>query len=285
MTDAYIDGFTEFEPETRTLAIPLSPLDQVSAGPGHARWIGGLGATAIHAAVALAAWALAANAGAARMQPVPITQMIEVPVELEPAPLAPPPPVAVPEPEPTPPKELKALPRPREPVPRAAPAAAETAKLLTQEPPPEEVVDFGETFVQGNAVAYAGGVSASTGSSRQAVRDTAARATGIVGGTGTDERSVDRSRVPALAGGAQWNCPFPREAEFDGIDSAVVTLNVRVSDTGSVEDVSVKQDPGSGFGREAKRCALSKRWAPGLDRAGNAVAMSAQVHVRFIRSN
>jgi protein TonB len=168
-------------------------------------------------------------------------------------------------------------------VPRAAPAAAETAKLLTQEPPPEEVVDFGETFVQGNAVAYAGGVSASTGSSRQAVRDTGARATGVVGGTGTDERAVDRSRMPALAGGAQWNCPFPREAEFDGIDSAVVTLSVRVSDAGSVEDVSVKQDPGSGFGREAKRCALSKRWAPGLDRAGNAVAMTSLVNVRFVR--
>jgi protein TonB len=158
--------------------------------------------------------------------------------------------------------------------------------VLTQKPSePEEIVEFGASFVQGTGVTYAGGVSAATGSSRQAVRDPGARAAGVVGGTGTDDRAIDRSRAPVLAGGAAWDCPFPREAEFDGVDSAVVTLSVRVSQLGSVEDVSIAEDPGSGFGREAMRCARSKRWAPGLDRAGNPVAMTSRVKVRFVRSD
>ena len=43
------------------------------------------------------------------------------------------------------------------------------------------------------------------------------------------------------------------------------------------------RDPVHGFGCEARRCALSKRSAPGLDRAGNAANAATVVNVRFDR--
>lgn len=280
MTELYIDGFSAFDSSVKPLA--ESPLDRVTPAARGAAWLGGAMATAVHVAVAsAAAWLVTASSQASDVELVQVTQMLEVPVEVEVEPEPPrPPPVATPEPEP-----VKPLAAPAAPAPRAAPAAAQAAEVLTQEPVAEEIVDFSETFVQGTAVAYAGGISAATGTSQKAVRGPGARANGVVGGTGTDASGVDRSRAPALAGGASWNCPFPREADLDGIDDAVVALRVRVARDGSVEDVSIERDPGSGFGREAMRCARRKRWAPGLDAAGNPAAMSSRVNVRFTRSN
>ncbi len=275
MTDAYTAGFGGVDADA-TPKLAQSPLDRVVPVRGSAVWIGGAFATALHAGLASAAgWLVTAPSKSSSLEPTWITQMVEVPTELQ---RPPPLPVAPPEPQ--------TLPRPSAPVPRAAPAAAAAAQVLTQQPSaPEEIVEFDASLVQGTGVTYAGGVSATAGRSLEAVRDPGARAAGIVGGTGTDDRVIDRSRAPVLAGGAAWDCPFPREAEFDGVDSAVVTLSVRVSRAGSVEDVSIAEDPGSGFGREAMRCARSKRWAPGLDRAGNPVAMTSRIKVRFIRSN
>lgn len=285
MTDAYLSGF-----DVPTAAEPAqSPLDRVEPARPGAAWLGGAVAAAIHVALATGAgWLAAMPDSSASTQPLVITQMIELPVELEPAPAPPPEPEPAPEPEPPPaaePPPVRPAPVALTPPPAAAPAAAATAEVLSQTPSTEDIVDFGESFVQGTSVTYAGGVSASTGRSSRAVRDTRARPGGVVGGQGTSESAVDRSRAPALAGGATWACPFPREAELHDIDEAVVVLAVRVSSDGSVEEVSVQRDPGSGFGREAKRCALSKRWAPGLDRAGNAVSMTSRVNVRFVRPN
>jgi periplasmic protein TonB len=283
MTDLYIDGFAAFDTTGGPLA--ESPLDQVASAPSSAAWLGGVMATAVHVALAgAAAWLVAGSSHASNVELVQVTQMLEVPVELEPEP--PPPPVAAPEPEPQPePVAVKPLAAPAPPAPRAAPAAAQAAEVLAQEPVAEEIVDFGETFVQGTAVAYAGGSTAAAGTSQKAVRDPGARANGIVGGTGTDTSGIDRSRAPALAGGATWDCPFPREADLEDIHDAVVALRVRVARDGGVEDVSIERDPGSGFGREAMRCARRKRWAPGLDAAGNPAAMTSRVNVRFTRSN
>jgi protein TonB len=108
-----------------------------------------------------------------------------------------------------------------------------------------------------------------------------ARALGVTGATGNTV--ADRSRSPQLAGRAVWDCPFPEEADDDGVDHAVVTLRVEVSATGSVASVQASGDSSHGFGREARRCALSKRWAPALDRVGNSTAGVAIVNVRFDR--
>ncbi len=45
--------------------------------------------------------------------------------------------------------------------------------------------------------------------------------------------------------------------------------------------MSLLADPGNGFGREARRCASSKRWQGGLDRLGHPVEAQATVNVRF----
>jgi hypothetical protein len=50
-----------------------------------------------------------------------------------------------------------------------------------------------------------------------------------------------------------------------------------------VDQVEVVKDPGFGFGREARRCALRKRWQAGRNKAGQAIAASRLLNVRFQR--
>jgi protein TonB len=113
-----------------------------------------------------------------------------------------------------------------------------------------------------------------------------ADARGDAGGSGTKllaTPSVDLSRPPQLAGGLKWDCPFPLEADDAGIDHAVVTLRVSVGADGQVRSVVTSSDPGNGFGREARRCATSKRWSWGLDREGRATSGVVTVNVGFHR--
>jgi len=94
--------------------------------------------------------------------------------------------------------------------------------------------------------------------------------------------SVDRSRAPALARGGQWSCPWPEEAEQ--IDDAAVTIRVVVDAAGHATRVDVEVDPGHGFAREARRCAMRETYLPGLDREGRPIAAtSKQIRVRFSR--
>jgi protein TonB len=62
-----------------------------------------------------------------------------------------------------------------------------------------------------------------------------------------------------------------------------VTIRVRVASTGVAESVEVIADPGHGFGREAWRCAMTKRWSPAFDRAGNPTEGTVTIRVRFDR--
>jgi protein TonB len=198
-----------------------------------------------------------------------------------------------PEPEPEPqPVRPRPKPRPAEPEPtEAPPAAAEAGKLLTAEPDPNEPLDLtGEGFVTGDGSRFAGGITASTGTSRTAVRDRRARADGVVGGTAS--RSVarpglearDLSRVPR-PGSTQWDdCGFPPEADVEQIDFMRVTLVVTVGTDGRAKAVTVLNDPGYGFGRLARQCAMRKRYVTGLDRTGRPVTMAtAPFVVRFTR--
>lgn len=206
---------------------------------------------------------------------LPVTEMVEV--EL-PKPESPPPPAPERETAPRP----APMPRGAQPPPSAAeppPTAAQAGQVLDA----KDVVDFGETFVTGAGSSYAGGVTDGTGTSKNAVRDAAAR--GNAGGRGTDPvlAPVDRSRPPELVGGDSWNCPFPSEADDAGVDLATVTLRLSVGADGGVQGVGLLADPGSGFGREARRCAATKRFKPGLDREGKPVAQQFTVNVRFRR--
>jgi periplasmic protein TonB len=187
---------------------------------------------------------------------------------------APPPPAAEPQSAPPTPKKPARAPREAPPA-----AAAQAGKIIAA---PEESVDFGDNFISGEADTHVGGITASAGSARHAVYDAQARGSGIDRAQG-DSLAGDLSRPPSVAGGASWDCPFPAEAEEASIDHATVSLRVEVAADGGVLAVRATADPGSGFGREARRCAQGKRWSAGLDRAGRPTRSFALVNVHFDR--
>lgn len=163
-----------------------------------------------------------------------------------------------------------------------APAAAQAGKVLTAEPSPDEPIDLtGDAFVQGNADYYAGGITASKGTSTEAVRNPAARPDGVVGGTGTAP-AVDRSRAAGTVE-KNWDCPFPAEAELEQINYQQVRVAVTVSAQGKATDVKVIGDTSFGFGRAAQRCALGKTFIPALDRGGNPITTTIPIVVTFVR--
>ncbi len=199
------------------------------------------------------------------------------------------------------PKDEEEKPEPR--VPEAAPAepppppppAAQAGKLLTAPEEPDAPVDLtGDGFVTGNADSFVGGVTAAAGTGTTATYNPAASPTGKPGGTGTSSKAPppapkptgpDRSRAATIASGANWSsCPFPSEADVDQVDYAVVTLVVTVRPDGTPRSVQVVSDPGHGFGRAARMCALSKRYTPAWDRDGNAImGTTPPIRVTFTR--
>lgn len=213
-------------------------------------------------------------------------------IEIE-APQPPPEPAPPPEPEPeviqkrvavaATPKPVPPTPDPQPELTPAPPAAAQAAQALTQ----EDVVDLSSSIVVGSGSKFAGGNTDPAGTSTRAVRTAGAR--GVGGGVtpggipAVQAPPVNRARAPRLAGGASWSCPFPPEADVAGVNQASVSLRVSVGATGSVSGVQVTAEPGYGFGRAAKRCAMNKRWDPGLDASGRVVDATAVVNVRFVR--
>ena len=94
----------------------------------------------------------------------------------------------------------------------------------------------------------------------------------------------DRSRPATLMHGElwSWSCPWPTEA--DAIDDAVAVVRITVDPAGRAARVDVVNDPGYGFGREARKCALRETYAPALDRDGRAVLGTTKpIRVRFAR--
>lgn len=273
-----------------SLRAPMSPLDAAPPSSGRAQTWAVAGTLLVHLGVVLLVAFASVRHAHAPSPPVPVTELVEVELPPKPAPpkvAEPPPPVPVAPPQPRPIVHTVKPPPPPKPVeaphPKAAPppAAAQAGKVLAAEPTPKAPAPP-ETIQTGQAQTFAGGTTASDGTATHAVTDPNARAGGVEGGTGTDPHG-DLSRAPALAGGASWDCPFPPEADDEGIDHAVVTLQVEVGPDGRATAAEAKKDPGSGFGREARRCALRQRWSPGLDRAGQPYAASALVNVRFDR--
>jgi protein TonB len=266
-------------------------LDEVPNASWNAPLIATAGTVCVHGALVMMAMWLGLRRPESQALSVAVTEMVEV--ELP----ATPPEPKVEEPPPPPP-EPEEKPRAAEPPPRVRehkaepepakaptqdtppPEAAAAAQVLTQDAP--EVADFAESIVVGDGAVHAGGTTEAGGTATRAVRNESARAGGVPGGTGHDV-TADLSRQPQLAGGFDWNCPFPEEADEEGLDSGDVTLRVEVGADGAVIDVQVRGDPGYGFGREARRCALRKRWVAGLDRAGRAARSVAQVRVKFER--
>ncbi len=198
-----------------------------------------------------------------------------------------PPPPPPPEEKEPPPKLVKEA--PKDEPPPAPPAAADAAKVLMQEPAKDEPVDLtGNTFLAGNADTAVGGVTQIGGTAKMATNNLAAVATGTPGGTGTAPAPppvrVDRSRAAAIVNKANLErCPFPAEADAEQVDEAAVGIEVKVGVDGRAETVSVIQDPGHGFGREARKCALRERYNPALNVEGSPIPGVYRVNFRFSR--
>jgi protein TonB len=194
-------------------------------------------------------------------------------------------------PLPPPPPEREVKPEPAAPQPRLheappPPAPAQAAKVLTREPDPNEPVDLtGNTIVQGTADTYAGGFTSEKGTNASAVH-AAAAPTGVPGGTGPvrpQGNGRDLSRA-ASVGNTDWNrCPFPPEADTAQVDEAYVTLEIDIRADGQPSAVRVLSDPGNGFGREARQCAMRLRYPPALDHDGTPIPGTTKVRVRFTR--
>ncbi len=204
-----------------------------------------------------------------------------------PVPPEPAPPEPAPEPTPQAPPPVAAVAPPPD-APPPPPAAAEAGKVLTADPEPNEPVDLtGEGFVSGNGDHFAGGVTASNGTSKAAVHDLRAKPEGVGSAPPGPVASAAGSNLMRVAStlGGNWNdCEFPAEADIEGIDSAVVQLSVTVGPDGRAKAVAVLRDPGNGFGQSARRCAFRKQFTAALDRSGTAITMStAPFTVHFTR--
>ena len=217
------------------------------------------------------------------MEAVSAPQEIDIMRDETPPPPPPPTaePEAKPEPAPPPPPHARELPPP-------PPAPAQAAKVLAQEPTPDEPIDLtGNTIVEGNAEAYAGGFTSGNGTNVHAVRALPSPS-GVPGGTGPVRAAPvpagpDLSR-PAMSAERDWHCAFPPEADTDQIDEAYVTLQVDVRADGTPAGVHVVQDPGNGFAAAARRCAMSMPFTAALDREGHAIAATTQrIRVHFTR--
>ncbi len=196
--------------------------------------------------------------------------------------------IKLPPPPPPPPAE------PEAPVARAAPSAVrERVRGLARHAPAapaqagqvaaatDAPLDFtGSAFVVGSGSTYAGGTTTARGTSR-------APASGAVAANGHgDGQVVARSRAkPVSLDQASWNCPWPAEADARQVDQETVVIRVAVRPDGRVERADVLDDPGFGFGRAARDCALSSRaFAPALDASGAPVGgMSPPIRVHFYR--
>jgi periplasmic protein TonB len=100
--------------------------------------------------------------------------------------------------------------------------------------------------------------------------------------TGSEPASPSVASAPRSSRG--WNCGFPKEAQDAGITSGKAVLLVLVAADGSPERVQILDDPGSGFGAMAARCALAKSFRPAKDEHGNPIrGWTPRITVRFLR--
>jgi protein TonB len=208
-----------------------------------------------------------------------LTQEYEVTEEKPPEP--PPPPEPEPEKEQPPPPVVKETPPEPQKEETPPPAPAQAAAVLTQDPKPDEPLDLtGDTMVNGNGDGTSFGAVSASGTGRNGVSARVAKVAGTPAGTGTAPVAApppppgpDKSRKAGLDGSSDWNdCPFPAEADAEQIDEEYVVLSVAVGTDGRPTTVTVRQDPGHGFGRAAKLCAMRKTYKTAWDHDGNAIA-------------
>jgi protein TonB len=223
-----------------------------------------------------------------------LSDLVEVtpPVHHEPAPEPPkvPEPVATTPPprpklhEPEPPPKIDPVTPPSDKIIRAATAlVGAAAKVFTA----DNQDDSAPTIVSGNTDAPGYGLVAANG--QGTTFDPRATAFGKQGSHGTSKKAdapvgFDHSRTASVIYGYAEECGFPPEADAAGIDHAVVHVDIEVGADGKATSVRVLDDPGHGFGRAARSCAMGRNYRSAHDRNGNGIAASLpSVAIRFTR--
>ena len=221
--------------------------------------------------------------GAIRTRDLPVRHIQTAIVDIDTTP----PPSPPPKPAPTV-HEVQPLGATRQVPVAVAPIHAQAAAVLTRQSETNEPVDMTDGFVVGTADTYAGGTTASQGTSSRVVHDVGQpggpmKAKSANAGTLVAATWPDRARAPSMTGTTEWRCPFPSEADAEGANHAVATLRIIVDVRGLPTGVLVLRDPGHGFGREARRCALEKHFEPALDHAGIPIEGKVTLNVHFDR--
>ena len=238
-----------------------------------------LGSSLIAAAVAhvAAALVLPGSPGPLRASPPITTEIIDV-APAVPLPTESPRPEAEP-PAPSDPLKRAVSKSPSEPAPSppvAAPLLTESSDSSNEN---ADLLDLTDTLVAGFA----------SGSAGKGAHTTAASGAGSAAASSRGPSSLlgspapNRARTASVWGEPDWNCPFPSEADTNGVDRAVTTLRVELSSQGTVNRVAILRDPGHGFGAAARRCAFGKRYHPALDRLGHPIPGTLVINVRFVR--
>ncbi len=162
-------------------------------------------------------------------------------------------------------------------------AAAKAAQIVSA--PDDAPLDLtGNVFNTGQSERYAGGATMSNGTNDKPPVATKVAETGPMQQAAPPQVvSVDLSRTATLAGSGEWRCPFPPEADADQVDEASAIIEVIVGADGKAKTATILQDPGHGFGREARSCAMRESYVPALDKGGAAVSSSKKFRVKFER--
>jgi outer membrane biosynthesis protein TonB len=185
---------------------------------------------------------------------------------------------------PPPPVETPPPPRPRIAHARSSPppAAAQSAKVIASQPSPETPVDLQNfTMPTGTSDSYAGGFTASAGTSTTAVTSSAAQAHGVVGGEGSSPGSLARAAAPARS---DWSCAWPDEEQSSDLLDARVRLQVHVDRDGHAESVDVSSSPTPAFAEAARLCAKGELFRSARDDAGHNIAsVTSAFVVHFVR--
>ncbi len=234
-------------------------------GPFYEKWLGqdeGVRRRVVPA-VALALLVHGALIGTSFLSPAPapapapvvLTQSVTLEKPPPPAPPEPPPPHRAPE---------------------KAPAAAAAGKVIAAAPTPDRPLDMTSfDMVIGKGNVYAGGVTASAGTSLTAVTDAHASARGA---------GPSRARAAAPAR-TDWACAWPQEEdENTELRSVRVLIAVHVDRDGEAQNVDILGPAAPAFERAARQCALNEPYVFARDESGHAVAATTPpFSVHFFR--
>jgi outer membrane biosynthesis protein TonB len=218
-----------------------------------------------HGVFALLAWRTA-------VAPRPPRELMIQNVQIQKAEIPPPPPLPE-EPPPPPPRPQRQARRSTEP-----PAAAMAGKVVARAEEPQQPLDFtGFDMVVGKGDTYAGGYTATSGTSKTAVDNAGA----TPHGTGPPDASRARSPAPSRR---DWACAWPEDAQETDIRDARTSIRVHVNRDGEPENVEIMSSPSPSFAKAARHCALGETYRIALDDAGKAIAGVTPVFVvHFVR--